>query len=215
MKTINDLKLSKKAKAVVRTWLDEWLDMFIAQANGRQGTVHRADFANDDFFYFTDCTDVLSKDPEAKGQEESRSIIKRKQKVMLQLLIKTLLGTVECKKIKCSHCGYPDRYIGPLSNGTGHFLYCPKCQYTNICTYPSGYKTCVDDVKYKSLPLRNKFLETEIPATNCGACCKGIPDKLKHCGSCKFQFYGNMREPCMSCVEVSNWKSKECVCQDH
>jgi hypothetical protein len=211
MKTIDDLKLSKKAKAVVKTWLDEWLNMFIAQAQGREGTVHRADFVKDDFFYFTDCTDILSKDPEAKGQENNRSIVNRKQKVMLQLFVKTLLGTVNCKKIKCSHCGYSDRYIGPLSNGTGHFMYCPHCKYTTICTYPLGYKSCIDDVKRKAIKL--DFVESNEKAKE--TCkCKNISNK--NCYNCKyFERDEFEEEPCLhcDCSTYSNWKPKECKCK--
>lgn len=146
MKNLKDLKLPKKFEIEVNNWLCDWLEMLKKQANGREGCVHRADFENNDFFYFTDCTDILSKDPEAKGVEDNRNIQLRKRTVMAQLLIKTLLGINNPKKIKCSHCGFEDRYIDALPNGGGHFLYCPKCHYTNICTYPGYYATCIEDV---------------------------------------------------------------------
>lgn len=227
MKTIDDLKLSKKSKAVVKTWLEEWLNTFIAQARGREGTVHRADFLADDFFYFTDCTDILHDNPESQGYEDNVKIRKRKQKVMLQLLIKTLLGTVKCKKIKCSHCGFSDRYIGPLSNGTGHFLYCPNCKYTTIATYPDGYKSCIGDIeKYK---LKDSFaepnekakeacekygVELSTAAITCGACCKDTPIENRLHKNCKYYFKHGKGEPCKSCKDYSNWKSKECTCKN-
>jgi len=155
MKTIDDLKLSKKAKAIVKDWLQEWLDMMIRQANGQQGNVYRADFKKLDFFYFTDCTDILSKDPEAKGVEDNRSIVIRKRIVMSQLLLKNLMGTFKRLKIKCTHCGFDDVYIASLKTASGHFKWCPKCFKTDISTYPNSYDTCVDSMRKQ---LRKKYL---------------------------------------------------------
>jgi len=149
MKTIEDLKLPKRYKCRIKAWLEEWLNMLIAEANGRQGTVYRANFEKNDFFYFTDCTDILSKDPEAKGQEENREIQIRKRVVMSQLLIKNLLGQTNWKKNKCSHCGFENRWIEVIGDGYGHFLYCPRCHYTTIGTYPGGYATCMENIRIK------------------------------------------------------------------
>ena len=133
MKTLKDLKLRKATKERVQEWLKDWLELFIAQADGRQGNVYRADFQKGDFFYFTNCNDILAKDPECKARETNPKIIKRKQRIMLQLLIKTLLGENVGKKIKCTHCGYEDREINSIYNG--HYTYCPKCQYLTINGY--------------------------------------------------------------------------------
>ena len=127
MRNLKDLKLRKKTEAKVQEWLKEWLLMFIQQADGRQGNVYRADFEKEDFFYFTDCKDIISKDPEFLAQETNSDVMRRKQRIHLQLLLKNLLGEFVPKKIKCTHCGYEDRYIGKMYNG--HYVYCPKCHY--------------------------------------------------------------------------------------
>lgn len=154
MKTLKDLNINKLDKLKIERWLQEWLDMLIKIANGREGTVYRADFENNDFFYFTDCTDVLSKDPEAKGMESDRRIQIRKRVVMSQLLIKNLLGKTDWIKIKCSHCGYENRWIDSIGDGFGHFIFCPKCWYTTIGSYPGGYISCMPCISKK---LRDKY----------------------------------------------------------
>jgi len=155
MKTLKDLKLSKPTEKKVEAWLQEWLDMLIKNANGREGTVYRANFENNSFFYFTDCTDVLGNDPEARGMENNRRIQIRKRVIMSQLLIKNLLGRTDWIKIKCSHCGYPDRWIDGIGDGFGHFIFCPRCWYTTIGTYPGGYLTCMPCINKK---LRTKYI---------------------------------------------------------
>jgi len=157
MKTLEELPLSKKTKIIVEIWLKDWLKMLIKNADGREGTVYRADFEKNDFFYFTNCNDILLNDPEARGQEHNRKIQIRKRTIMAQLLIKNLLGGeyVEWKKNKCSHCGYHNRYIDSLPDGNGHFLFCPNCLYTTIGTYPNGYDTCISGVRSK---LHGKFI---------------------------------------------------------
>lgn len=133
MKSLKELKLSRKTKQKVETWLLEWLEMLIQQADGQQGNVHRADFVKEDFFYFTNCNDILAEDPESLSKETNPKITRRKQKVMLQLFIKNLLGVKVGKVIKCSHCGYE----GMLIDGTynGHFTFCPKCKYLVVNGY--------------------------------------------------------------------------------
>lgn len=133
MRNLKDLKLRKKTEAKVQAWLQEWLNLFVIQADGRQGNVYRADFEQEDFFYFTSCDDIISKDPEFLAQETNSDVMRRKQRVHLQLLMKNLLGEFVPKKIKCSHCGYEDRYIGKMYNG--HYVYCPKCHYLSANGY--------------------------------------------------------------------------------
>ena len=152
MKTLNDLKLSKKTKQKVYSWLGEWLDMLIKQANGEEGNVIRADFPNEDFFFFTACKDILNKDPECKSSETNPAIIARKRKVMMQLLIKTLMGQKIGRKSPCSHCGYEDRLVSHMYNG--HFVYCPHCGYLVI----NGYlPTMEDSVKNVLAVLKEEF----------------------------------------------------------
>ena len=153
MKNLKDLKLSKKTEAKVQAWLNEWLKHFIDLADGQQGNVYRADFEKMDMFFYTDCKDTLSKDPYAKKKDSELDIRKRKRMVILQLFVKTLLGDKIGTKIKCTHCGYEDRYIGGYSRGT--YIYCTKCGYATINTFnymwDDAVKDMVADMKEKGL----------------------------------------------------------------
>lgn len=139
MKTLTDLKLRKKTEQKIRSWLGEWLELLIEQADGREGNVFRADFEKDDFFFFTNCKDILIKDPEGKSVETNPKIMRRKSKVMSQLLIKTLMGKKVGKKVPCSHCGYEDRIIQSMYNG--HYTYCPHCGYLVL----NGYLETIEE----------------------------------------------------------------------
>ena len=153
MRTLKDLKLTKQTEAKVKAWLDEWLEHFIEAAQGETANVYRADFDKMDFFYFTNCNDVLSKDPESLGDESNLTIRKRKRTIMLQLFVRTLLGEELGTKLKCSHCGYPEMHIDGTDNGGGHFTYCPKCHYTAFNTYPEFY---AEFIKYMKMKLIEK-----------------------------------------------------------
>lgn len=144
-KSIDEWGLCKKSTKKVKKELKKWLQLFLEQSQGRSGNVYRADFLNQDFFFFTDCKDILSKDPEGTGQEVNLEIRKRKRNVFNQLFVKTLLGEKLGKKIKCSRCGYDEVYINGFNGG--HFTYCRKCQKTDICTYPDYYGTCIDEIE--------------------------------------------------------------------
>jgi len=133
MKTLNELKLSKKTRQKIYEWLGEWRDLMIKQADGREGTVIRADFEHEDFFFFTECNDILKKDPEGKSIETNPRITRRKQRVTMQLLIKTLMGEKIGRKSPCSHCGFEDRLVMHMHNG--HFVYCPHCGYLVLNGY--------------------------------------------------------------------------------
>ena len=152
LKTIDNLKLSKKNKIKVKTWLEEWLNHFISIANGQQGNVRRVDFENMDFFFFTDCRDLK---PESKGNENQLEIRRRKRAVLFQLLFKHMLGKKTYTPVPCSHCGYKEIYFGGLPDGSGHYDYCPKCGKTNLCTYPNFYDTSMElmksEIKRKNL----------------------------------------------------------------
>lgn len=148
MKTLNDLSLCKKSRKKVEGWLQEWLDLFIKQANGKQGWAYRADFENNDFFFFIDCKDILEKDPEARAHENNSAIRSRKQKVLLQLLMKTLMGKENiCDTIKCSHCRFSPCWIEGLEDGTGHWTFCPKCRKLEVQVFPEGYDNCINKIK--------------------------------------------------------------------
>lgn len=146
MRTLEDLKLSKKTKAKVEDWLLGWLGLFVSQADGRMGNVYRADFEKMDFFFFMECNELVSKEVESKGVEDSLKIRRRKRAVMNQLLIRTLLGEDLKKFIKCSHCGFGDCCIGGLPSGGGHYVYCDKCGYTKFAIYPDYYGSAAQEV---------------------------------------------------------------------
>lgn len=160
-KAITEWGLDKRSLRKVREQLKNWLDLFYKQADYREGNIYRADFVNQDFFFFTDCRDILSKDPEGTGQEFNLEIRKRKRNVFNQLFIKTLLGLQIGKKIKCSHCGFDDVFISGFDGG--HYTFCSKCGKTDICTYPNAYNNTivnvVDDlVKKGYLSKREPFV---------------------------------------------------------
>lgn len=167
METLKELKLKPKDRLKVQNWLNRWMQHFTRMSDGERETVERYDLENLDFFYFTNCVDILSKNPESKGVEDDERIRKRKKAVEYKLLFKTLLGEKLGKKRPCSHCGNNDRWINSLGDGTGHYVYCPKCKMTVIVTYPIGYNTCIDRVKEdlkkhgftETMSLREQYLE--------------------------------------------------------
>jgi len=146
-RSVDEWKLDKKAKRVVKQELKKWLKLFIEHASNEQGNVYRADFINNDFFYFTDCKDIFKDNPEAKGVEDNIRIRNRKRMVMNQLLIKTLLSDFVPKHIKCSHCGFENVHIDSMKDMGGHFKFCPKCGKTDLSTYPDFYHTCIQNVE--------------------------------------------------------------------
>lgn len=133
MKTLQDLKLRKKTEKKILRWLGEWLQLMKDQASGEEGTVIRANFVDDDFFFFTNCKDLMEENPESLSVENDVKIRKRKSKVMLQLLLKTLMGEKLGRKSPCTHCGYEDRIVKAMHNG--HYVYCPKCKYLVVNGY--------------------------------------------------------------------------------
>jgi len=148
MKTLNDLGLHKKTRKKVEAWLQEWLELFEKQADNKEAWVYRCDFEKNDFFWFTNCKDILEKDPEAKGQENNRAIRSRKRKIMMQLFLKTLLGkSLGLITITCNHCGYRGCWIEALKDGNGHWVFCPKCKKTDIHVFPEGYNTCMNTIQ--------------------------------------------------------------------
>jgi len=186
MRTLNDLNLKAKDKAKVRIWLMEIIKHYKKMSDGDRETVHRFDMGNLDFFYFTDCRDILSKNPESKRAEDIESIKKRKKAIEYKLIFETLLGKKLGKKRPCSHCGNDDRIIDSLGNNAGHFLFCEKCGMTTIVTYPIDYKTCIETMMTR-LRVKNKVkFQKFLP----------IQKEEKHecCGKCKNKNYLNLRE---------------------
>lgn len=146
--SINNWKLDKRNLKIVKREINRWLQLFITQAEGMTGNVYRANFIEDDFFYFTDCRKIVSKEIESKGVEDNLKIRRRKNKVLLQLLMRTMLGETFYKEYHCTHCGHVgETIIAGFSDGGGHFTFCPKCGKTDICTYPEFYDTCIKNIK--------------------------------------------------------------------
>ena len=142
MRNLKDLKLRKKTEQKVSAWLTEWLELFVKQADGKQGNIIRADFANNDFFFFTDCRDIINKDPEDKADETNLKVRGRKRKVVLQLFVKTLLGEKLGRKSPCSHCGFEDRIVKHMYNG--YYVLCPKCGFLVLNGFLSTMKESAD-----------------------------------------------------------------------
>lgn len=167
MKELKDLGLTAKDELKVKAWLNEWMLHFTKMADGAKGTVERYNLEDLDFFYFTDCRDVLNKNPESKGVESNKQIMKRKRAVEYQLIFRKLLGEQLGKNRPCSHCGNGYRWINSLGDGTGHYVFCPKCFMTTVVTYPIGYDTCIkrinEDIQrnLKSIILANRKVTGE------------------------------------------------------
>lgn len=183
MRTLKELGLKPKDRLKVQNWLNQWMQHFKRMAKGDRETVHRFDLENIDYFYFTDCRDILSKNPESKGVEDLEEIIRRKKAIEYKLLFEYLLGRELGRKRPCSHCGNEDRYIESLNDGTGHFLFCPKCGMTTIVTYPIGYETCINKMKEKLQEKHRVDFSKFLPLQNEGKhqCCEKCRDKKKKC----------------------------------
>jgi len=148
-RTLDEWKLSPEAKKTVKRELAKWVKLLIEQADGREGNVIRANFLKDEFFYFTNCNDILKDDPEYKAHETDNRIIKRKQKVMLQLLLKQIMGEKLGRVLKCSHCGYEGEEMRKTVNG--HYRYCPKCKKISLTSY---VPTMIDATAYTIHDIR-------------------------------------------------------------
>ena len=129
-KTVDEWKeFDEEQKIIIKNYLFQWLQHFKQQANGQQGSVYRADFISNDpraIFYFTNCNDLVDDEGNSDIGQQNR----RKTKVMLQLLIKTLMGEKLGKKLKCGHCGFDDCIIDVHHYGS--FTVCPKCKMCKI-----------------------------------------------------------------------------------
>lgn len=143
-RSIEKWGLTPKDEKKVKKELNKWLQLLITQAKGREGNVHRADFIREDFFYFTDCTDILKDDPECKSVETNPRIRARKQKVMCQLLIKNILGINLTRELKCTHCGSTNMRIDSTVNG--HFTRCKNCEKISLVGYTPTLGASVEDI---------------------------------------------------------------------
>jgi hypothetical protein len=143
-KPVEKWGLDKRALKIVKKNLNLWLEHFKSFSdaplfNNKLSDIHRCDFLKMDFFYFTNCQTLVSKEIEMKGTEKNQKIRWRKDAKLLAMYLATLLSENFIKKNACSHCGYDNRFINGFEDGSGHYLVCPKCGYTTIGTYPPFY----------------------------------------------------------------------------
>lgn len=142
LKFVDEWNLDPKSKAKVKRELRKWIQEFIIRSEGAVPEVHKLNFKTDEIFFFTNCQDILSKNPEAKGIEDAQRIRDRKSSIMFYLFLKQMIGDrIDIVKSKCSHCGYTEMDIQSCYDGYGYFHYCPKCKMTIVVTYPNGYLT--------------------------------------------------------------------------
>jgi len=149
LKKVKDWILLCEDKEHIEAELRKWLQHFIEVAEGKEGNVIECDFDKFNVKYYTDCKDILDKDPECKSAETNPRIRRRKQAVFLQLFIKTLLDEVKIKKMKysCSHCGCEDVTFNGIHNG--HYLRCPKCKKIDLIFYEPEMEESINDCMKK------------------------------------------------------------------
>ena len=200
MKTLKDLKLCKKTHEKVEAWLQEWLTLFEEQANHKEAWVYRCDFEKSDFFWFTNCKDILEKDPEAKGQENNMAIRSRKRKVMMQLFLKTLMGKkLGLITITCNHCGYKGCWINSLPDGNGHWVYCPKCKKTDVHVFPMGYDTCMNTIQQQI--AKKQFKMNDYPVIGTPRVSLACQELIKEMGGYQYKYEAdNYRVTTVTCV---------------
>lgn len=164
---IQNWGLDKKTQKRVEKELMKWYNMFVAQADGKTGTVYRSDFINDDIFFFTNCQDIDGIEQEDNINANLR-IRSRKQKVLLQLLILNLLGKAPHIDAKCSHCG-GEVYVDAIDSG--HFYFCKKCGKIDCSTYLHLSENYVEKVKayleIKGLIKREKHYYRKMECPKC------------------------------------------------
>jgi len=142
---VDNWNLDNASKKEVKKQLKRWVKHFDNLSEHASLNVYRNNFADDDIFFFTNCNDVLSKDPESKAIESSLIIRNRKNKAYLKLFVEYLLGKNYYKEYKCTHCGWTgENHTYGITEG--HFSFCPKCGKTDICVFPVSYGSCIEDV---------------------------------------------------------------------
>lgn len=142
-KTVDKWNLSDGAKDVIKRELQKWLDMLIEQADGKTGNVIRADFIKDDFYFYTDCRDIMKNDPEWKSDETNNKVRSRKIKVLHQLLLRQIMGQKLGRKLTCTHCGNEET-ITKCENG--NFKYCPHCKKIRLIGYLPTFDKTVESM---------------------------------------------------------------------
>ena len=137
IKRVKDWGLDKDSEKIVRKELRKWVKEFISRADGRKGTVRKYDTIKDEYFFFTDCRDIVS------GKSDA-SMGKRKDNVDKSLLFKDLLGELKINPIECTHCGFIGIDITNINGG--FFKYCPECHNIIINTYLSNVEICIPEI---------------------------------------------------------------------
>jgi len=123
----------KYVRRRIKSELKKWIDLMIEQADGQEGNVFRFDIIKNDQFFFTNCNDILSKDPECKAHETNPLITRRKIRVFMQLVLKQISGGPIHKMLKCTHCGFEGEEMRGTVNG--HYRFCPKCKKIAMVGY--------------------------------------------------------------------------------
>ena len=143
LKYLNEMEFeSKKDLKMVKKELRKWIKEFIYRADGRVGSIEKCDFKNNEFFFFTDCTDILGKDVEHLAFEENYLIRRRKRNVMFSLFLREFIGEkIKTSERKCSHCGFSPMDIDV--SGNGYYRHCPKCKRVILDTFTMSAKGSV------------------------------------------------------------------------
>jgi hypothetical protein len=156
-KYIDEWKLDKKSKREVKKQLKIWIDKF--GEDNVSYEVRKDDFKNNDIFYFTDCIDILSKNPESKGVEDNQKIKKRKERVLLHLFLRKMIcDDLDIPQSRCTHCGFTPLDIYNCEDGYGYFHFCPKCFNIILVTYPSGIVSSGNFVLHKLEECADKYV---------------------------------------------------------
>lgn len=134
LKFLDELNIDNKSKAIVKDALKKWIDEFIKRADGRTGNVMKCDFKEADYFFFTDCKDIIGMETEEEGIGKKFRIRKRKRDVFLSLFLKQFIGDkIDFGNRKCTHCGFDPMDFEHMSGG--FYKYCPRCERIIMDTY--------------------------------------------------------------------------------
>lgn len=88
LKYVDEWGLSKKAEAIVKWELRNWIGEFVKRADGQMGNPQKCNWKENELFFFTDCTDILSKTGESRAVELDGRIRTRKRNVLMQLFLR-------------------------------------------------------------------------------------------------------------------------------
>ena len=140
---------SKHDKKIVKSWLQSWIK-FIEQEIDYN--VRKCDFKNNDFFFFTSCSDILN---------NPRKVNKRKRDAVIGLFLRQISGEqINIIKDACTTCGNPSMDIDGLNGGFYH--YCRKCGKLVLHSTINEMSDCFNDLaeninknKEKWMPIQN------------------------------------------------------------